>query len=245
MISAGFSNNGSPVQMILAINTSTLQFSAALLNEDGSLLAEYVMFPESGHFGRFMPAIDGLIKSVNGEIKDIKAVAIAKGPGSFTGLRVGLAAAKGMCQGMDIPIIGIPTLDALACQLSHISLPLCVITDSRRNEVFSALFHWKNKEGMVRVSEDASILIKDIHTIVSVPSIIIGNNFEKQSGIISEVLGNKAHLAPASLWNLRASSLGIKALERFRSKNFDVLDELVPAYMRSPDIRPNPNINKT
>ena len=84
--------------MILAVNTSTLQFALALMETDGSVLAEYLAAKGKGHFGTLMPALDFLLNTSESDILDLEGLIVAVGPGSFTGLRVGLSAAKGLCQ---------------------------------------------------------------------------------------------------------------------------------------------------
>ena len=141
--------------MILALNTSTAQFSMALMREDGSLVAESLIAPGSGRFRAFMPILHDLMASAGTDPVEIKALAVAKGPGSFSGLRVGLAAAKGICQGLGIPVVGVSSLEALAYQLPFASLPVCPLIDSRRGEVFTALFRWSGDQRMLRFREDA------------------------------------------------------------------------------------------
>ena len=90
--------------MIFAVNTSTKLFSVALMNEDGSIRAEYLISPGSKNFTGFMPAVHSLFSSSQIDIRDVKALIVAIGPGSFTGLRVGLSMVKGMAQGLQIGI---------------------------------------------------------------------------------------------------------------------------------------------
>ena len=140
--------------MLLAINTSTPQFSIALLRKTGSLLAEQIVSAPSRNFQALVPAFHNLLKASGADPKDLSAVAVAVGPGSFTGLRVGIALAKGLCQGLGIPIIGVSSLEALASQCVDASIPICPLIDSRRGEVFTALFHRSREGNLVRMSED-------------------------------------------------------------------------------------------
>ena len=226
--------------MILAINTTTKQFSLALMNVQGNLLAEYFMSSESKNFRNFMPGIHFLLSSSKVEIQGIRAIIVATGPGSFTGLRVGLAQAKGMAQGLQIPIIGVSSLEAMASQLPYTNYPICPIIDSRRGEVFTSLFTWHNHHKMIRAQEDTCLRIMDLTSIVEETTLVLGNDFENQAHFIKEILGPKAVLAPAHLWNLMASAVGALGIKRFLSHDFDDLRDLVPSYLRSPDIRPNP-----
>ena len=143
--------------MILAINTSTLQFSLALLSEDGSVEADYLMSRGVRHFGGLMPALQFLLAQLQRHTPEIKAVVVAKGPGSFTGLRVGIAAAKGLCHGLGIPVIGISSLEALASQLPGAATPVAPLLDSRRGEVFTAQFAFEKGRGPIRKGQDTCV----------------------------------------------------------------------------------------
>jgi len=137
--------------MILAINTSTIQFSLAIVGMTGDILAEYLISPAAKNFKTFMPAVSSIFDACGKEIKELKAVTVASGPGSFTGLRVGLSAAKGVAQGLDIPIIGVSSLEAMANQMPFMKYPLCTLLSSRRGEVIFAMFRWDDTHGIIRL----------------------------------------------------------------------------------------------
>jgi tRNA threonylcarbamoyladenosine biosynthesis protein TsaB len=165
---------------------------------------------------------------------------VSSGPGSFTGLRVGLSAAKGLAQGLDIPVIGISSLEALAAQIPHPGLPVCPVIDSRRDEIFTALFSWGDDERMERIREDACLRYKDLSEYIDEPTLFVGNAFGRQAPVIEEALGERAILAPPDDWHPGAASVGRLGIQRYRNQDFDDLFELVPLYFRPPDIRPNP-----
>jgi tRNA threonylcarbamoyladenosine biosynthesis protein TsaB len=226
--------------VILSLNTSTAQFSMALMEEDGNLVAEFFMASRSRHFRPFMPALDELLTISKVGLGDIKALAVATGPGSFTGLRVGLAAAKGFCEGLSVPIVGVSSLEAMANQLPFAAHPVCAILDSRKGEVFAALFHWSHERGMVRLTEDLCLRLADLASVTDEKTIYLGNNRAMQSGAVSEAVGDRALLAPPFLWHLKASAVGWLGLKQVRERGFDNLEDLAPSYLRPPDIRPNP-----
>ena len=99
--------------MILAVNTSTFQYSLALMNRDGEILAECLISGPSNNFTGFMPALHSILLSSGSAVRDIKGIIVATGPGSFTGLRVGLAMSKGLAQGLHVGIIGVSSLEAM------------------------------------------------------------------------------------------------------------------------------------
>jgi tRNA threonylcarbamoyladenosine biosynthesis protein TsaB len=226
--------------MILAVNTSTTQFSIALVRVTGDILAENLISPGEKNFKSFMPAVYSLFDACGAETRNLKAVVVARGPGSFTGLRVGLSMAKGIAQGLDIPIIGISSLEAMANQLPFMKHPLCTLMSSRKGEIIFALFSWNDEKGMIRITEDQSLSFKDLSGLIKGPTYFIGNNFTVQHPMIKELIGSDALITPPHLWTLRASSVGAMGLKRFLNKDFDDIIDLVPEYLQPPDIRPSP-----
>jgi tRNA threonylcarbamoyladenosine biosynthesis protein TsaB len=227
--------------MILAVNTSTTQFSLALVKEQGEIWAEYLISPGEKNFKSFMPAVYSLFNACGSNVRDLKAVAVARGPGSFTGLRVGLSTAKGLAQGLNIPIIGVSSLEALASQLPFMKYPICTLLSSRKGEIISAIFSWDDTTGLTRISEDQSLSFKDLSGLIKGATCFIGNNFYAQAPIIREMISAEALMAPSHLWALRASSVGALGVKRFIQKDFDDIRDLTPEYLRPPDIRQGKN----
>jgi len=226
--------------MLLAINTSTPQFSIAILQKSGCLLAEQVISAGSRNFRTFMPAFHSLLKYSGAHPKDFSAVAVTIGPGSFTGLRVGIAFAKGLCQGLGVPIIGVSSLEALASQCLEASIPICPLVDSRKGEVFTALFQWSGEQKLVRMSEDTCLMVDALPGFIKETSLFVGNDYDSQAPHVHQYLGPKAEVAPPHLWNLRASWVGWLGLRNAKEKGFDRVSDLFPVYLRAPEIRPNP-----
>ena len=187
-----------------------------------------------------MPALVHLFKTCDKASEDIRAVVVAKGPGSFTGLRVGLSVAKGIAHGLGIPIIGVSGLEAMAVQLPFAHLPICAMISSRRGEVFIALFIWNDRDGIKRIMDEKSIRFDDMASVIDAPTLFIGNDMKSQKDPIKKLLKEKALMAPSHLWNLKASAVGTLGLKRFLDNRPDDIRDLVPDYLRSPDIRPNP-----
>jgi tRNA threonylcarbamoyladenosine biosynthesis protein TsaB len=224
-------------RFILAINTATTPFSTALVREDGTLIAETVLAASSRGFGPFMPALHQQLLSTGVKPKDLKALAVVRGPGSFTGLRVGLAAAKGICRGLGIPAVAVSSLEALAVQCPAVPYPICSLIDSRRGEFFTAFFRVPAGGEMVMVKEEACLNLKDIAETLEEKTFFLGNDYPRQGPLLRQALGEKALLAPAPLWNLRASAVALRGLFKAENYGFDLLNSLVPFYMRPPDIR--------
>lgn len=224
--------------MILAVNSSTPQYSLALVSVDGILAAEYTVLPGRSGFTGFMPALDMLLKSTGKRPEDIRCVCTAAGPGSFTGLRVGLSAAKGIAYSLNIPVIGISGIEALASVITHTKYPVCSMITSRRGEAFFGLFRQEGNS-LTRMTEDRSIKLTELASLIRETTILIGNDFRSQWSIIAE--SNNSFIIPASgeKWNLRASLVGAIGLKRFKDGDFDDIRDIVPRYLSPPDIRPS------
>ncbi|OGL15189.1 MAG: tRNA (adenosine(37)-N6)-threonylcarbamoyltransferase complex dimerization subunit type 1 TsaB, partial [Candidatus Rokubacteria bacterium RIFCSPLOWO2_12_FULL_69_21] len=126
---------------VLAVETSTLAGGAALL--DGArVVGEYRLDIRLTHSERLMVAVDRLLGDAGWTPHDLEGLAVAVGPGSFTGLRIGLAAVKGLALALAIPVAAVPTLDAMAALLSHAALPVCPVLDARKHEVYACSYRW-------------------------------------------------------------------------------------------------------
>ena len=226
--------------MILAINTSTIQFGLALLSEQGAVVGEILISPGMKNYHALFPSLISLLASNNTEIGDLNAVVVAIGPGSFTGLRVGLSTAKGIAHGLQIPIIGVSCLEAMANQIPFARFPLCSMISSRKGEISMALFIWDNNQGMKRQTDDRSLKLEDLACIIHTPTLFVGDDLHNQGDSVKALLGENALLVPSHLWNLRASAVGTLGLKRALNNESDDVRELIPCYLRPPDVRPNP-----
>jgi tRNA threonylcarbamoyladenosine biosynthesis protein TsaB len=221
---------------LLSINTSTKQYSVAVM-KDEIVSGEYILPSSPSHFGNLMPSIDDLLVKVGLVPQNIDGLIVALGPGSFTGIRIGLSVAKGFSECLNIPITGIHTLVAMASQLPYLNEDICPLVTSRKGEVFTAIFKWSAHGYLLRCREDTCLKINDLSSIIENKTIFIGNDFSNQGPIVQQQFGENQILAPANLWNLKASSLGILGLKKIQKSGSDNLDELVPIYLRGADIR--------
>jgi tRNA threonylcarbamoyladenosine biosynthesis protein TsaB len=153
---------------------------------------------------------------------------------------VGLSTAKGLCHALEIPIIGVPSLKALASQLPYTDIPIAPILDSRKGELFVAKFVWNSDRDLVRNMKDSSLNLESFPPLFQEPTIFIGNDFPTQGLLIRRMLGHRALLAPPHCWSLRPSAVGFLGLKRFHDQDFDDPQSLNPLYLRPPDIRPKP-----
>jgi len=126
---------------VLAIETSTLAGGVALV-EGERTVAEYTLDIRITHSERLMPAIDQVMRDSGWRPADLGGLAVAIGPGSFTGLRIGVSAVKGLALALSLPIAAVPTLDALAAGLPEAAGPVCPVMAARRDEVYASLYRW-------------------------------------------------------------------------------------------------------
>src|SRR4030066_1663165 len=149
---------------ILALETATMAGSIAIV-DDEELIAEVKLNINVAHSERLISSIDYLLNASRLSIKDIDAFAVSIGPGSFTGLRIGLSTIKGLSYAAKKPIVPVPTLDAFARRLRFSSYPVCPMLDARKNEVYAALYGCENGQCGKIIPETAiapADLLKDI-----------------------------------------------------------------------------------
>lgn len=222
------------------MNTSTIPFGLAFMDRQGELFGEHLFSSGAKNYHGFMPSLIYLFSSQNRALEDIEAIFVATGPGSFTGLRVGLSMAKGLAHGLKVPILGVSSLEAMAGQMPYATFPICAMITSRKGEIFMAMFHWDHEKGLQRITGDNTMKLTDMPFVIEKSTLFIGNDFRNQGNKMKDLLGEKAFLAPPHLWNLKASSVGNTGLKRFLKDESDNIRDLVPRYLRPPDIRPNP-----
>ena len=218
---------------VLSIDSSTASSTCAVV-EDGKLLGEIVLNDQKQHSVILMPIIDSLLNNLKLNINDIDGFVVSSGPGSFTGLRIGMATAKGLAQANNKPFIGVSSLDALAFNLAYTSGLICPILDALRDNVYTALYSFSDGN-LKRVSDYMAIHIDELISIIkeNSPSSItfIGDAVPKFKDKLEENFHNVI-FAPAHLNLARASSLGELGLIKLREGHEDDLLTFSPIYIR-------------
>ncbi|MEW5768370.1 MAG: tRNA (adenosine(37)-N6)-threonylcarbamoyltransferase complex dimerization subunit type 1 TsaB [bacterium] len=221
--------------IILAVETATLTGSVALLGSE-DIVIEHTSGSPGTHSVWLMPAIERIFKQAGFSLSDLEAIAVSLGPGSFTGLRVGISTVRGLAQTLRLPVVGIPTLDGLASHSIDTSYRICPILDARKKQVYAA-FYRSQKGEIVRISDYLAIEPSHLVDMIQEPVFFLGEGLEVYQAFLKENLGDLAHFAPPTHWRTRAlsiASLGLKALERGEGRDFR---EITPLYIRPPDIR--------
>lgn len=217
---------------ILGMDTSTLMTTVAI-TDDQRLLGEYSLSVDMSHSEMLVPMIKSALDGLKIDIEDIDLYTISIGPGSFTGLRIALATAKGFAIANNKPIIGVPTLEALAYNIFS-ECHIVPMIDARRDRVFSGIYKWEENCLKVVKQDDALDIVEYCNYLnKNYDKLYVnGNGSIAYRDIIDEILGDKAIFAPFNLNYIRASSICEIAYERFKDGLIDDVDNLKPVYLR-------------
>jgi tRNA threonylcarbamoyladenosine biosynthesis protein TsaB len=219
---------------ILSIDCATQSATCAIL-DDNCVLGEITFNYKKQHSQILMPIIDELFNNTGTSISDIDGFVTSKGPGSFTGLRIGMATVKGLSQGTEKPFVTVSTLDSLAYNLAYTDGIICPMLDALRDNVYTALYSFKGSD-LNRISEYMNVSIEELITMLKEKNCTIsfvGDGASKFKERIIQQLPN-VRFAPAHLNLAKASSLGELGLNLLSNGTFDDLYASVPIYLRKP-----------
>jgi tRNA threonylcarbamoyladenosine biosynthesis protein TsaB len=208
---------------LLAVETSTLAGGVALL-EDDRLRGEYLLDVQATHSERLMPAIDRVLADAGWAPADLTGLAVAVGPGSFTGLRVGLSAVKGLALALDVPVAAVPTLDALAATLPFAGLPVCPVLDARKGEVYTSRYRWDGV-AMRREWEYLALSPAALAARLDEPVILLGDG-------ASAIASVHARRAPAHRQLASPAAVAVLGLAQLTAGRRVSAADLVPIYLR-------------
>ena len=218
--------------LILAFETSAKAASVAL-TQDGNLLGESYQNTGLTHSQTLMVKAEDLLKQCSKTVSDLDAVAVAEGPGSFTGVRIGVAAAKGLAWGAEIPCYGISTLEAMAVHLGIYEGYVCPCMDARRNQVYNALFY-VNQGKIERIREDRAIALADLKTELeqlNAPIYLVGDGSRLTHKTLSAEIPNLI-LPPEHRLHQRAVGVAILAEAKAAAGESGDGAALTPNYLR-------------
>ncbi len=231
---------------ILALDSSAVSASAALACED-KIIGEFFCNTGLTHSQTLVPMIDALLKNTKTDIEDIDAFAVCSGPGSFTGVRIGVSVVKGMASVLEKPCIGISTLYAMAVGMTGSKSIVCAVMDAKCSQFYNALFK-VNGENIERLCEDRAISIEKLKDELSKfdgPVLLVGDGAQFCFNLLGGSLPNIA-LAAAHMRFQRASGAAMAALRIPRDK-YLTAEQLMPGYLRLPqaerELRKKQNLN--
>ena len=217
---------------ILAFETSAKAASVALL-QDGLLLGEYMQNSGQTHSRTVMQMAEDLQKNCDLTARDVDAAACAAGPGSFTGVRIGLAAAKGFAWGREIPLVGVSTLEAMVRTVALADGVYCAAMDARRNQVYTAVFQVEN--GVFRrLMDDSAISVEELgEKLMALNGFkyLVGDGaalcFQALSASVPGLI-----LLPEHLRMQRAAGVALLAWEQLHTGDVPAAGDVAPNYLR-------------
>ena len=218
--------------LILAFETSAKAASVALL-EDGKLLGESYQNTGLTHSQTLMVMAENLLSQCGKTVADVTAAAVAAGPGSFTGVRIGVAAAKGFAWGREIPCYGVSTLEAMALSLGVYQGYVCPCMDARRSQVYNALFY-VNQGAVERVTEDRAISLAELGAelkSLKEPIFLVGDGSNLCYNTLLESVPNLV-LPPEHRMHQRASGVALAARKQVEVGDPGDANALTPNYLR-------------
>jgi tRNA threonylcarbamoyladenosine biosynthesis protein TsaB len=221
---------------VLALDTCTRAGSVALL-QDGALVGAYVLDVTATHSERLLPSIDRLLADAGWKVDGLDLIACAKGPGSFTGLRIGLSTAKGLAFAAHKPLVGVDSLEATALGFGYGATAICPMIDARKRQVFAALFAPDGQGGVARLREDESVRAEAYARGVEGPCLFVGDGAELFAAEIAAAKPD-ALLVPAARCVPRAAAVGLLGARQFREGERG----LVAHYVRASDAELNPKL---
>lgn len=233
--------------MILSIETSIHICSVALHDVEGNLLALHELHEQRKHAERLTLLVEAVLNTTQTKFSELKAIAVGSGAGSYTGLRIGVSTAKGLCTGLNIPLIGIPSLQAWSASLvdlandlyqleendspNETNYLLCPLMDARRMEVFTAIFDTK----LNSILQDTALVIDENsfeNELISNKILFFGDNEEKLQKCKSVINGSKKTTNAIFISNKLPSAreIGQLAIQKFKNQDFENVAYFEPNY---------------
>lgn len=222
---------------VLAIDSSGLVASVALV-EETVMLAEYTINYKKTHSQTLLPMIREIVDMTDTKLEEIDAIAVAGGPGSFTGLRIGSATAKGLGLALDKPIISVPTVDGLAYNFYGYEQLICPLMDARRNQVYTGIYTFQQEQFIV-LKEQCAVAIEEIveqvETIAEQEKkqvLFLGDGVPVHKAYIDGTL-KAGHMYAAPQQNgQRAGAVGVRAIQLAKEGKLEQAAEHKPEYLR-------------
>jgi len=210
---------------ILNIETATKNCSVSLAKDGVTILTKEIADQGYSHAEKLHVFIEEILKETGVTVRDLKAIAVSKGPGSYTGLRIGVSTAKGLCYALNIPLISVDTLQVLAKQVKVENGIIVPMIDARRMEVYSAVFDTNH----VKIMEvQAEILTKDSYATLNEPVYFVGDCQEKCQTVLTK---ENFHFLPHIIFP-SANEMSALSFEKFRANAFEDVAYFEPFYLK-------------
>lgn len=235
---------------ILGIESAALVASVAIIDENVTI-AEYTTNFKKTHSETLLPMLDEIVKMTGISLSELSAIAVSGGPGSFTGLRIGAASAKGLGLSLDLPLIHVPTLDAMALNIYSSDALIVPIMDARRNQVYTGIY--KNNGSLEIIKESMAVSVDELFEILKETdakekagrAIFLGDGVPVFREYIDKNLEISHDFAPANLNRQRASNIAMLGMEMLKSGNIISADDMRPEYLRKSQAERERDVDKT
>jgi tRNA threonylcarbamoyladenosine biosynthesis protein TsaB len=222
---------------ILAVDTATQHCSVAVCL-DLALLAETTLFRRQTHSRHLLEMIHHTVSMSGVKLNEIDIFAVTRGPGSFTGLRIGLSCVKGLAYALNKPVVSVSSLEILATQAvvakSKNHLLICPLLDARKKEVYFAGFEHRNHK-LVKATPEMVLPPEQLALHMNGPCLFIGDGAILYKDNLMDIFKDTAFFAPPQQHYIRAHTVALLAFERFLKEDWDNLSNLVPQYIRKSD----------
>jgi len=217
----------------LGIDTSAKFCNLSLIEDEDIIVEHAINDSRKKHSSILVPTIKDLLKTIDLKIEKINGIAVSIGPGSFTGLRIGLCVAKGLCYARSLPLLGIPTLDAMAFPLKEIPYLICPVLESKKDEIYDVVF--RGGESLQRIMdykcEDIQSLLARLSPLKE-KKIFLGDGIKNYRDIIKEKIGKDALFIDSQLNLPVATSIAFLGLNKIKKGEEDDISTLSPFYLR-------------
>ena len=220
--------------MQLAIDTSTETASIALA-QDGEVLTELTWRCGQNHSVELLPRLTHLLNQIGANLQAVSCIIVARGPGSFNGLRVGISTAKGLAFSLGIPIVGIGTLEVEAYPHAETGLPICPIFNAGRGEIATAMYQ-KKRNKWCQLAAEHITTIDILCSQITTKTVFCGEFIPFIATQLRKQLKQRAVIPPPAARLRRASFLAELGQQRLKAGNYDNLATLQPIYLRRPAI---------
>ncbi len=216
--------------LVLGVETSTMHGGVALVGEEG-LISEYTLNVRATHSERLLPTIDRMLQDAGLGLDALSGLAVSTGPGSFTGLRIGLSTVKGLAYATGLPVVGVPSLEALAWTIPFARWQVCPVLDARKQEVYAALFRYEGP-GLVRLMEDSALAPEALCARIGRRTIFLGDGLAVYGELFRNLLGERLVVPPPESRGARPACVAELGRQRLLRGERAPADSLVPRYLR-------------
>jgi len=222
---------------ILAVDTATTSCSVAIVDET-SLLSEFTIDREETHSRHLMDMIKAVMTMAGLNFSNLDGFAVTRGPGSFTGLRIGISTIKGLAVASEKPVVGISSLETLAFQVSYSRDLICPILDARKGEVYFSRYRFLNGHLKKQTKERVAPPDKAVDDL-NESCLFVGNGALLYKEMILEKMGEFASFAPMIQNTIRASTIAYLSMAKFENNDTDDIEKILPNYIRKSDAELN------